>query len=426
MVAGGPYGLEEIIGKTGYSLALFILVLTPLLWSLPTALMVSELASALPEEGGFYVWVRRGMGNFWGFQESWLTFGGSVFEMALYPTLFVSYLGRFAPQLVAGYRGLLLMLAMIAVCTAWNIAGARAVGEGSLWLNALLFTPFVILVALAAIQPAALPAVARPAEHLDLLGGLLIAMWNYMGWDNLSTIAGEVDRPQRSYPLAMFVSVILVMGSYLLPVVAVAHARLDLSIWVTGGWVDAGRQIGGTALALGIAAAGAIGALGTFAALMLSFSRLPAVMAADGFLPRIFTRLHPRTGAPWVAIVACAIAWAACLPLGFVKLLILDVLLTGLSILLEFAALVALRIREPNLVRPYRVPGGLAGAIAIGIPPLGLMVLSIVRTLNEEVGSTNELMIGLGIFTLGVALYLLSPGSRRRPAAPLAPPTSSG
>src|ERR1700688_3735934 len=144
MVAGGPYGLEDLIGKTGYAAALGILVLTPLLWSVPTAMMVSELASDIPDEGGFYVWVRRGMGPFWGFQESWLTLTGSVFEMALYPTLFVDYLSRFAPRLTAGNRGLALELAMIATCAAWNIVGARAVADGSLWLNVLLFLPFVV------------------------------------------------------------------------------------------------------------------------------------------------------------------------------------------------------------------------------------------------------------------------------------------
>jgi amino acid transporter len=85
MVAGGPYGLEDLIGRTGYAAAFAVLILTPLLWSLPTALMVSELATALPEEGGFYVWVRRGLGPFWGFQETWLSLAGSVFDMALYP-----------------------------------------------------------------------------------------------------------------------------------------------------------------------------------------------------------------------------------------------------------------------------------------------------------------------------------------------------
>jgi amino acid transporter len=413
MVAGGPYGLEEIIGRNGYSTALWILILTPLLWSLPTALMVSELASALPREGGFYVWVRRGLGPFWGFQESWLTFAGSVFEMALYPTLVVEYLSRIAPSLVEGHRGFVLELAMIAGCAAWNIAGARAVGEGSIALNVLLFAPFVVLVALAFARPVAL-APAAPVDRLDLLGGIVIAMWNYMGWDNLSTIAGEVERPQRTYPLVMLAAVILVVVSYLVPVAAMAYAQLDMGTWMTGGWVDAGQALGGSALATALAAAGIVGAVGTFAALMLSFTRLPAVMAADGFLPRIFARLHTKTGAPWVAIVACAVAWAACLPLGFVELLLLDVLLTGLSILLEFWALVALRIREPNLARPFRVPGGLFGTIAIGIPPLALVAVSVIRNASENVGATTELEIGLGLIALGVALYFINPGSRQR------------
>src|ERR1700680_1825601 len=118
MVAGGPYGLEEVVQKTGYVATLLILVLTPLLWSIPTAMMVSELATAIPEEGGFYIWVRRGMGPFWSYQETWLTLAGSVFEMVLYPNLFVDYLGQLAPDLVSGNRGLAIGLGMIAVCTA--------------------------------------------------------------------------------------------------------------------------------------------------------------------------------------------------------------------------------------------------------------------------------------------------------------------
>jgi amino acid transporter len=149
MVAGGPYGLEDIVRKTGYAATLLILVITPLLWSLPTALMVSELATAIPEEGGFYIWVRRGMGRFWGFQETWLTLAGSVFEMALYPNLCIDYIGQFAPGLVAGHRGLILGFAMIALCTAWNILGVRSVGEGSVWLNVALLAPFVALTILA-------------------------------------------------------------------------------------------------------------------------------------------------------------------------------------------------------------------------------------------------------------------------------------
>jgi amino acid transporter len=410
MVAGGPYGLEDIVQKTGYTATLLILIITPLLWSLPTALMVSELATAIPEEGGFYIWVRRGMGRFWGFQETWLSLAGSVFEMALYPNLCIAYIGQFRPELVAGHRGLILGFAMIAICTVWNILGVRSVGEGSVWLNVALLVPFVALtiLALGGGKFAASGAAPVPLRHADLLGGVLIAMWNYMGWDNLSTIAGEVDSPQRTYSRAMFGAVLLVVASYLIPVGAIARTGIDPNRWTTGGWVDIGQIVGGETLAVAIALAGVIGAIGSFGALMLSFTRLPLAMAEDGYLPRVFSRRDARTGAPWVAILACAILWAVSFPLGFEKSLILDVLLTGLSIVLEFWALVALRVREPALARPFRVPGGMAGAVAIGIPPLALMIAAVARNRTELVGSTNELVIGIIVIAAGVMLYFLS------------------
>ena len=416
MVAGGPYGLEDIVQKTGYRATLLILLVTPLLWSVPTAMMVSELATSIPEEGGFYIWVRRGMGRFMGYQETWLTLAGSVFEMALYPNLFVDYLGRFAPWLVAGHRGLAIGFGMIALCALWNIAGVGAMGEGSVALNVALLLPFVALVGFGFFHGHVGARNAIPLRHADLLGGILIAMWNYMGWDNLSTIAGEVDRPQQTYTRAMFGAVVLVVGSYLLPVAAVARAGIDPNSWTDGGWVDVGRIMGGEALAVAIAVAGVLGAVGSFGALMMSFTRLPGVMAQDGYLPKIFTRTSRRTGAPWVAIVVCALFWAACYPLGFERSLILDVLLTGLSILLEFWALVALRIREPNLARPYRVPGGTVGALLIGLPPLGLIIMALVRNGREIVGSTNELVIGAAVIAAGVLFYFLSGLFHKQPA----------
>jgi len=408
MVAGGPYGLEEIVQKTGYRATLVILLLTPLLWSLPTAMMVSELATAIPEEGGFYIWVRRGMGRCLGYQETWLTLAGSVFEMALYPNLFVAYLGRFAPSVVSGHRGLIIGFGMIALCTLWNVLGTQAMGEGSVALNVALLLPFVALVVIAPFHSQRGPTGGIALHHTDLLGGILIAMWNYMGWDNLSTIAGEVESPQRNYTRAMFGAVALVTVSYLLPVAAVSRTGLDPNAWTEGGWVDVGRIIGGEALGIAIAMAGVLGAVGSFGALMMSFTRLPGAMAEDGYLPKPFTRTSRRTGAPWVAIVICAVFWAVCYPLGFERSLILDVLLTGLRILLEFWALVALRIREPNLLRPYRIPGGIAGAILIGVPPLGMIIAALLRNRSEGVGQTNELVIGVMVIAAGFLFYLAS------------------
>ena len=120
MVSGGPYGLEEIIGDAGYGWALIILFVLPFFWSLPTSLMIGELAAAVPEEGGFYAWVRRAMGPFWGFQEAWLSLAASIFDMAIYPTLFVTYLGHLqglGAVLQVGHRELWMELAVVIVAT---------------------------------------------------------------------------------------------------------------------------------------------------------------------------------------------------------------------------------------------------------------------------------------------------------------------
>ncbi|MGC1106205.1 MAG: APC family permease [Candidatus Acidiferrales bacterium] len=411
MVSGGPYGLEDVVQMAGYGGAIAILLITPLLWSVPTAMMVSELSSAIPEEGGFYIWVQRGLGRFWGYQESWLTLAGSIFEMALYPTLFVDYLGHFAPVLTSGHRAIAIELALIVVCTVWNVCGARAVGEGSVWMSVALLIPFVVLVALAMsrhVASNAVPAPHPPIPHADILGGVLIAMWNYMGWDNTSTVAEEVVHPQRTFPLVMLLTVTGITVSYILPVAAAAHAGISPLGWSTGGWVDVGRAVGGSWLSIAIAIGGAIGAIGCFNALMLSFTRLPLVMAQDGYLPKIFARTSAKTGMPVVAITVCAIGWAACLFLNFEHLVIMDVLLTGLSILLEFWALVGLRIREPNLARPYRVPGGMIGAVLISLPPLGLMIAAFVRNRTEAIGATSSLAVGLVLIALGPIFYFLS------------------
>ncbi len=414
MVAGGPYGLEDIVARAGYSGAILILLATPLLWALPTGLMVSEMTSAVPEEGGYYVYVTRGLGAFWGYQEVWLSLVGSIFDMAIYPALFVEYLAHFAPAATAGWRALAIGAALILAAAAWNGLGARKVGDSSVLLGIVLLAPFAVMMTVAMAHRAAVSAPAVPLRNVDFLGGILVAMWNYMGWDNSSTVTGEVERPQRTYPLAMAWSVMLVTVTYILPIAAVAATGLDPNRWSTGGWADVARAIGGGAiLAFAVTAGGMIGAAGSLNALTMALSRLPAVLAEDGFLPRVFSRRN-RYGAPWVAIAACALLWAMALQLSFVKLVILDVLLTGLSILLQFAALVGLRIREPELKRPYRVPGGMAGAVALGVPPLVLLVLAVARNQVEPVGPINALELGALLVAAGVLVYWLSAPGRRR------------
>jgi amino acid transporter len=410
MVSGGTYGTEDIVHGGGYGRAILILLLTPILWSLPTAFMIGELSSTLPFEGGYYAWVRRAMGNFWGFQEAWLSLAASIFDMAIYPTLFVAYMNRMFPWFQEGHRGVMVGLAVVAVCVILNIAGVKVVSTTSLWMFFVLSAPFVFIVLLAPFKFGALAsAVTKPTTStVDLIGGLLVAMWNYMGWDNASTIATEVERPQRTYPRAMLAAVVIVSLSYVLPVAAMWMTGLPPSAWETGSWAEVAGMVGGPLLRMALVLGGMISAFGMFNALVMSYSRLPLAMAQDGMLPRIFAKLHPKTRAPWVAILVLAMGWACCLGLGFERLVTIDILLYGASVALEFAALIWLRMREPKLPRPFRVPGGMFGAVAVGIAPMMLLGFSIVRSQHESVFGMSSFAFGLLLIAAGFVAYFLN------------------
>ncbi len=410
MVSGGTYGTEDIVHGAGYGRAILILLLTPVLWSLPTAFMIGELSSALPKEGGYYAWVRRAMGDFWGFQEAWLSLAASVFDMAIYPTLFVLYLNRLFPWFAEGHRGLMVGLAVVAACALMNIAGVKVVSTTSLWLFFALSAPFVAIVCIAPFKFGALAtAVTKPTNNgIDILTGLLICMWNYMGWDNASTIAAEVERPQRTYPRAMLLAVVIVAISYIVPVAAMWMTGLPPAAWDTGFWADIAGLMGGPWLRVALALGGMISGFGMFNALVMSYSRLPLAMAQDGMLPKVFGKLQSKTRAPWVAILVLAVLWAPCLLLGFERLVTIDILLYGCSLALEFAALIALRIREPELPRPFKVPGGMFGAIAIGIAPMLLLGFSIVRSEHESVLGMSSFAFGMILILAGVVAYFVN------------------
>jgi amino acid transporter len=427
MVSGGTYGTEEIIHGAGYGPGILILLFLPVLWCLPTAFMIGELSSALPAEGGYYAWVRRGMGNFWGFQEAWLSLAASIFDMALYPTLFVFYLKQMAPWFGTGNHGIYAGLFVVGTCAALNLAGIRVVGMTSLWLFFLLSAPFALVVVLAPFKMGALADThaAPAASSLGLIGGVLVAMWNNMGWDNASTIAQEVERPQRTYPRAMIAAVILVALTYVLPFAAVYLTGTPSSLFgEDGSWATVAGAVGGKIagfewLRLLIVLGGMMSGFGMFNALVMSYSRLPLVMAWDGMLPKVFGKTSKRTNAPWVAIIACAFCWALCLGLGFKRLITLDIMLYGASLMLEFVTLVVLRIKEPGLKREFRVPGGLTGAVLAGVFPLLLLLLAVVESNRETVLGMNGLLFGALIIVAGFLIYFVTGKLKIRQTKPV-------
>jgi amino acid transporter len=415
MVSGGPYGTEELVQDCGYGTGLLILLLIPLVWSLPTGLMVGELSAAIPAEGGFYVWVRRALGPFWGFQEAWLSLVASIFDMAAYPSLFVLYLGRLWPTATHGSNGILIGAVVVGACVVWNLAGARAVGDGSVLLGILLLTPFLAIVFYALVRHPALgnvPADAGGAQG-GLLAGIMVAMWNYMGWDNASTVAAEVDNPQGTYPRVMMVALAAIVLSYTIPIAAVWRTHLPPVYWATGSWAGIASLVAGPWLGLALVLAAMISTFGILNSLTMSYSRVPYAMAEAGYAPRMFLR-KLSNGAPWVSILVCGLAWSAALGLSFDRLLMLDILLYGASLVLEFVALVVLRLREPGLRRPFTIPGGVAGTILAGVGPTALLVVALVRNRNEQIGRISALTLGLILMAGGVVVWYVAAWARKR------------
>jgi len=413
MVSGGPYGLEEIIQKAGYSRTILILLIVPFIWSLPVALIVGELSAALPEEGGYYAWVRRALGPFWGFQEAWLSLTASIFDMAIYPTIFLLYLGQLWPSAIAGHRYLFVGGLVVAASALWNIAGIKTVGDSGSAMMFLLLAPFAVLAAVCLVRRPIVPITASSSHSINLLGGILIAMWNYMGWDNASTIAGEVHNPQRNYPLALLGALSLIATCYLIPVAALWHTGIGPSGFTTGSWVAVANRVVSPALGWAIVIGGMVCGLGMNNALVLSYSRVPFAMAQDRMLPSALAKINSK-GVPWISVIICALAWTACLPLGFDRLIAIDIMVYALSLLLEFVAIIALRLKEPELARPFRIVGGIPILVLMTLGPMFVLVVALAENHGERAGPLSTLAWGALVILLGIVTY---PLARRSKAA---------
>jgi amino acid transporter len=278
-------------------------------------------------------------------------------------------------------------------------------------IGVLLLGPFVVMAMTALFRHGGAASAGAPA-HPDWAGGVLVAMWNYMGWDNASTIAGEVENPQRTYPRVMLLALGAIVLSYVVPIGAVWKMGVPASDWATGSWVNFASLAAGQWLGLATLLGAMISTLGSFNSLTLSLSRLPLVMAQDGYAPRFLARTLSN-GVPWAAIVTCGIAWIGALQLNFDRLLMLDILLYGASLILEFIALAVLRVREPKLHRPFAVPGGRAAAMLLGVGPTALLIAAAFRSHDERIGSVRALAVGVTIMAAGVAAYGIAEWRRR-------------
>lgn len=374
-VSGGPYGLETVV-QSGRGMALILIVVVGIIWALPIALLSAELGSAIPEEGGYYEWVKRGVGQRAGFACAWLTYLYSCVDVAIYPVLFVKYLGALGFDLSDPVANTAIRLAMVVPLTWLNIKGAVSSGNAALLFALALLVPFVVMLGMGIIPsvehfgqivtPLTNPGISTTAAAAT---GLFVIMWNYLGWDSISTISREMKDAPRIFPKALMIGLPLVILFYLLPVFVGLNAVPDISKWIEGSWPTIATAVGGRSLGIAVGIGGVLSAAGLFVAGLLAASRIPFVLAADGYMPRSFTKLHKEYATPTRAIITSATIYVILSGFSFEQLAEVDVLLYSAALLLEFLALVQLRRRNPELSRPFRIPGGLPVVILLSVLP---------------------------------------------------------
>jgi amino acid transporter len=381
-VSGGAYGIEGLFSTSGPGMGIVLIVVTPLIYSIPHSLVCAELGTALPVEGGYYHWVKKGLGKFWGFQQGMLQWICSFVDMALYPVLFTSYLTSLVAAVAPGRHVLFslghlrfdlnwfICVAVIVVFTLVNLLGAGWVGESSVVFAVICLTPMLLLSVLGiahlishGTNPVSSFTTAPSQSTWNAFGaGLFIVMWNYSGWDSVSNVAGEMENPRKHLPKALATAVLLIMVGYLLPCIGSlavgAKGANGWENWQDGSFSDIAKQLVGPWLQIAVTVGGMFAAVAMFSALLASNTRLPFVLAQDGYFPRWVAKETKHYRMPIVSIIGSAVIYALFCLSSFGNLVIFDVFLTNIGILLEVAALIALRIREPGLERPYRIPGG--------------------------------------------------------------------
>jgi amino acid transporter len=410
-VSGGAFTLEGLVADTGPGLALAMLLVIPLVWSLPEILIIGELASMLPEEGGYYRWVRRAFGPFWAFQNGWYTWLYSLVDMAIYPAMFNQYLSWFVPGLSPAERwGIALV--MIWGAAAINLRGAFPVGRVSVIIGSFILGAFALVAIFAWPNVHHVPwqPLLKPGHGLGagLAVGLSTALWNYFGWDNASTVGGEVVDAGRTYPRALALALPLVILGYLVPLVPALGAT-DWTTWTQGGWPAIARAATGAAgsvLAPMIAIAGLASALALFNALLLVYTRIPLVMAQDGLLPKVLSRTDAR-GTPKVAIVISAAIYSVFTLVSFGHLVVADAIFYAAAVMLEFAALVYFRAREPGLRGSFRIPLGTVGVAVLAFVPFLVFLSVIVISFQDGEYGFASAAAAVGAMSFGIPWYFL-------------------
>jgi amino acid transporter len=377
----GPFGLEEQVSTSGPGMSLLYQFFVPFFWCIPISLVAAELTTALPVEGGFYRWTRAAFGDFWGFLAGWWNWSASFLLGAAYAVLFTNYVAPCLPHLTEWERYLLGLVAIVLIAYV-NVRGIKLVGTVATVLELSVMGSILIMCLMSVRKWHLNPFVPFVPPHkpvYQVFGvGFALALWLYAGYEQLSSVAQEVDNPQRNYPRALAWVVPLSMLTYLLPTLCSLAAVGDWQNWHDGYFAQAARAIGGEWLWLVITISAAVMALSILNAMVLSTTRMPFAMAEDGYLSPFFARLHPRFGTPWIAILLSSVIYALLAWHSLSRLIGVYIWLRIATSILTVLSAWQLRRKRPDLARAFVIPWGRAGLAYAVIAPLVVSAMAIV------------------------------------------------
>ncbi len=377
----GPFGLEEMVTTSGPGLTLIYHLVLPLFWCIPVSLVTAELTSALPVAGGIYRWVRASYGDFWGFLAGWWNWSASFLLGGAYAVLGTDYLSFYFPWMT-GWKHYAVAVAIVAVLAWINVRGIQMAGAVATVLEIFALLPVAVLCAIAATKWHHNPFVPMIPPHVppfQVFGvGLALGLWLYSGYEQMSTVAEEVENPQRSYPLALALVVPLSIATYFLPTMLSLAALGNWQDWKTRYFSDAALLIGGPWLGFWMTLAAMVTNISILNATILTSTRMPFAMAEDGYLSPALTRKHSKFGTPWIAIlVSCAIYALLAFQTLAQLLTVYMWLRIGVTILTVLAGW-KLRQKSPEMKRPFRIPWGRSGLFYVVAAPLLMSVVAVV------------------------------------------------
>ena len=369
----GPFGLEDQVSTSGPGMALIYQLVIPFFWCIPISLVAAELTTAMPVEGGFYRWTRAAFGDFWGFLAGWWNWCASFLLGALYAVLFTDYLTFYFPGLI-GWRHYAVAVAVIAFITYINVRGIRLVGTVATALELAVLAAVLLMCAMSVrmwhYNPF-LPVIPPHKPIFQVFGvGFALGLWLYAGYEQVSSVAEEVENPQRNYPKALAWVVPLSIATYFLPTACALAALGNWQQWSTGYFSQAAQLIGGPRLGFVITIAAAVMNLSILNSTVLTTTRMPSAMAEDGYLSPLLARAHPRFGTPWIAILLSAAIYCLLATNNVKQLISVYVWLRIATSILTVLSAWQLRRTRPDLPRGFRIPWGRTGLAYAVLAPL--------------------------------------------------------